>query len=284
MALASAIGAVRTATWSSRLIRQKEFRALGFIGSERIAACRPHNPPVPKRHPDFHTIAKQSIELGPAPDSSLIPDSAIELLFEDAHMLVVAKPSGLLSVPGKTADKADCLISRLQKRWPDALTVHRLDQATSGVAVLARGKAAHRSLSMQFEARSVFKRYEAVADGLASADEGKINAPIGDDLTRRPLRIIDPIHGRPSVTHWKVLRRDATNHSTHFSLTPETGRTHQIRVHLAHIGHAIWGDHLYASPEVYGKSNRLMLHAAELTVSHPVTGERMSFAAGWRAG
>jgi tRNA pseudouridine32 synthase / 23S rRNA pseudouridine746 synthase len=239
---------------------------------------------VPKRHPDFHRIERQTIELGPAPDSSLIPDEAIEILYVDEHIIVVNKPSGLLSVPGKTPDKADCLIARMQKRWADALTVHRLDQATSGVVVLARGKAAHRHLSMQFEARTVQKRYEAVADGMAEQDSGTINAPIGDDLTRRPLRIIDPVHGRPSVTHWQVLSRDAEKNCTHFSLKPETGRTHQIRVHLAHIGHAIWGDHLYGSPEVYAKSARLLLHAAELSFAHPASGAsgaRASFSASW---
>jgi tRNA pseudouridine32 synthase / 23S rRNA pseudouridine746 synthase len=236
---------------------------------------------MPKRRPDFAETTRGRIEHGPAPDSRAIPDAAITLLYEDAHLLAVSKPSGLLSVPGKTADKADCLITRLQVRWPTALTVHRLDQATSGVMVVALGKDAQRALSMAFQARSTLKVYEAVVDGLVSNDRGTIDAPIGDDLARRPLRFIDPAHGRASVTHYEVLRRDELANTTTLRLTPETGRTHQLRVHLAHLGHAILGDHLYASAEVYARAPRLMLHAAALSLNHPATGATLKLEAPW---
>lgn len=236
---------------------------------------------MPKRNPDFHLIDKGHVDQRPAPSSDHIPDSDIGILHVDEHILVVNKPSGLLSVPGKGPEKADCLITRLQKRWPDALTVHRLDQSTSGVVVFGRGKAAQSFLSKQFEARSIQKRYEATVDGIVAQDIGTINQPIGDDLAHRPLRHIDPINGRPSISHWNVLSRDPFTHSTCLSLHPETGRTHQLRVHCAFIGHAIWGDHLYASAEVYAKSPRLMLHAAEIGFTHPTSGDRVAFAAAW---
>ncbi len=236
---------------------------------------------MPKRHPDFHHIVRASIAQGPAPSSAHITDADIGILHVDEQLLVVNKPSGLLAVPGKGPDKADCLITRLQKRWPDALTVHRLDQSTSGVVVFGRGKAAQSFLSKQFEARTIQKRYEAVVDGLPIADHGTIDAPIGDDLAQRPLRHIDPTHGRASISHWAVLARDPATHSTRLSLKPETGRTHQLRVHCAFIGHPIWGDHLYASTDVFAKSTRLMLHAAEIELCHPRRGERVGFEAIW---
>ena len=218
----------------------------------------------------------------PLRSSAHIPDEAITLLYEDAELLVVSKPSGLLSVPGKTHDKADCLIGRLQKRWPNALTVHRLDQGTSGVAVVALSPAAHRALSMQFEARSTAKTYEALVDGLVLADAGTVDQPIGIDLENRPKRCIDTEHGRASITHWQVLKRDAATLRTHLLLKPETGRTHQLRVHCAWLGHAILGDHLYASDAVFKASQRLMLHAANLAFDHPVTGKRLQITAAWQ--
>ncbi len=236
---------------------------------------------MPKRNPEFHTIAKEQVSQPPAPSSEHIRDEDIGILHIDEHIIVVNKPSGLLSVPGKGPEKADCLIARLQKRWPDALTVHRLDQSTSGVVIFGRGKAAQSFLSKQFEARTISKRYEATVDGLVQFDNSTINQPIGDDLAHRPLRHVDPVNGRPSISHLTVLSRDESTHSTHLSLKPETGRTHQLRVHCAFIGHPIWGDHLYASAEVYAKSPRLMLHAAEMGFAHPASGQRMLIGVHW---
>jgi tRNA pseudouridine32 synthase / 23S rRNA pseudouridine746 synthase len=213
-----------------------------------------------------------------------MPDSAIDVLHVDDACLVVGKPCGMLSVPGKGQGKADCLIARLHKRWPDALTVHRLDQSTSGVVVLARGKANERHLSMQFQARTVQKRYQAQVWGWPEADNGLIDAPIGQDWEHRPMRHIDWANGRPSQTRWRVLQRmggGALPPTSLLDLEPLTGRTHQLRVHMAHLGHPMLGDHLYAPDEAYNAAPRLMLHAAELAFDHPITQARMLFSQTW---
>jgi tRNA pseudouridine32 synthase / 23S rRNA pseudouridine746 synthase len=200
-----------------------------------------------------------------------------ELIFEDSALLVFNKPSGLLSVPGKGPEKADCLRTRVQQVYPEALTVHRLDMSTSGILLMARSAALHRTLSIAFQDREVKKRYVAVVDGRvleSPLDEWQlIDKPIANDWINRPLMKIDPIEGKPSQTHYKIISYDASTDSTRLELTPITGRTHQLRVHLQSLGHPILGDHLYASPEVMAKSARLMLHASELTFTHPVTGE-----------
>ena len=190
------------------------------------------------------------------------------------------KPSGLLAVPGRGADKQDCLSARVQARYPDALIVHRLDMGTSGLMVMARGAAVQRELSRAFAAREVKKHYIAVVAGLLEAPPqgwGVIDLPIIADWPNRPLRIVDPLHGKPSLTRWRVLGHDEAGRSTRVELEPITGRSHQLRVHLRELGHPILGDALYASPDVPARADRLLLHAWSLNFIHPVTGEKLAF-------
>ncbi len=206
--------------------------------------------------------------------------SAIEPLYADDTLLVLDKPSGLLAVPGRGADKQDCLAARVQARYPDALIVHRLDMATSGLMVMARGAAAQRALSRAFAVRAVKKRYIAVVAGrLESPPQGwgVIDLPIIVDWPNRPLRIVDPIRGKPSVTRWRVLGNDETGLRTRIELEPVTGRSHQLRVHLRELGHPILGDALYAPPDVQVLSGRLLLHAWSLGLAHPLSGEALAF-------
>jgi tRNA pseudouridine32 synthase / 23S rRNA pseudouridine746 synthase len=202
-----------------------------------------------------------------------------DLIYEDSALLVFNKPSGLLSVPGKGPEKADCLRARVQQVYPEALTVHRLDMSTSGILLMARSAELHRKLSIAFQDRAVKKRYVAVVDGHVkrslenpSQEWQLIDKPIATDWINRPLQKIDLVEGKPSQTHYKVLSYDAATNSTSVELAPITGRTHQLRVHLQSLGHPILGDHLYASPDIQAKSARLLLHASSLTINHPITG------------
>lgn len=207
-------------------------------------------------------------------------DSAMEPLYVDDTLLVFDKPSGLLAVPGRGADKQDCLSARVQARYPDALIVHRLDMATSGLMVMARGPVAQRALSKALAAHEVSKRYVAIVSGRLDAAQdswGTIDLPIIVDWPRRPLRIVDHIHGKPSLTRWRVLGYDAADSSTRVELEPITGRSHQLRVHLRELGHPILGDTLYAPPDVQAQAGRLLLHACVLNFDHPLTGEALTF-------
>jgi len=197
------------------------------------------------------------------------------ILFADAHMVVADKPSGLLSVPGRGADKQDCLVARVQAEFPDALTVHRLDMATSGVVVLGRGAQAQRALSIAFSERRVEKRYVAVVAGTVLADEGEIDLPLITDWPNRPRQMIDRDVGKPSLTRYRVLAREGGR--TRVELEPVTGRSHQLRVHMMALGHAIVGDIFYAPPGIAALGDRLLLHAERLTVPHPETGVEMTF-------
>lgn len=192
------------------------------------------------------------------------------LLYEDAMLLALDKPAGLLAVPGRGEHKQDCLWSRVAALWPDALIVHRLDQATSGVMLFGRGAQAQRALSMAFERRAVAKRYEAVVHGVPAADAGTIELPLAADWTRRPRQVVDRVAGRASTTRWRLLERDAPSRRARLALQPLTGRTHQLRVHLAAIGHAIVGDTLYGA--ACDGAPRLLLHASELRLPHPGDG------------
>ncbi len=207
-------------------------------------------------------------------------------LYVDDSLLVLDKPSGLLAVPGRGADKQDCLAVRVQARYPDALIVHRLDMATSGLMVMARGPAMQRALSKAFAAREVTKRYIALVAGRLEApaegwgvpeDWGTIDLPIIVDWPNRPLRVVDHQLGKPSITRWRVLRHDDTGVSTRVELEPVTGRSHQLRVHLRELGHPILGDALYAPADVQALAGRLQLHAWSLRFMHPLTGEEMAF-------
>lgn len=208
------------------------------------------------------------------------PDT-LNMVYEDADLLVFDKPSGLLSVPGRGPDKQDCLSARAVARYPDALVVHRLDMATSGLIVMARSAAIQRALGDAFAARHVSKRYEAVVEGMPECAGGPgswhdIDAPIAADWPRRPLRVIDA-SGQPSLTRWQLLKPLPDRGASHLMLAPVTGRTHQLRVHLAFIGHPILGDMLYGDAGVQQRAGRLMLHATELTVTHPASGAPLHF-------
>ncbi|MBW8372157.1 MAG: RNA pseudouridine synthase [Thiobacillus sp.] len=202
------------------------------------------------------------------------------VVYADDTLLVVDKPSGLLAVPGRGADKQDCLAARVQVHYPDALIVHRLDMATSGLMVIARGPAAQRELSKAFAGRAVNKRYIAVVAGRLDAPPeawGTIDLPIIVDWPNRPLRITDHAQGKPSLTRWRVLGHDETGWNTRVELEPVTGRSHQLRVHLRELGHPILGDTLYAPPDVQALATRLLLHAWSLSFAHPVTGDVLVF-------
>jgi tRNA pseudouridine32 synthase/23S rRNA pseudouridine746 synthase len=191
----------------------------------------------------------------------------------DAHCVVLDKAAGMLSVPGRGALAAGSLADRARAAWPDALVVHRLDMATSGLLLLARGADAQRALSRAFAVRTVAKRYVAVVAGLVEADHGSIDLPLAADWPRRPLQKVDAIAGKPSLTHFQVVARDSAARTTRLDLEPVTGRSHQLRVHLLAIGHSIVGDTLYAPPEVRDAAPRLLLHASWLRFPHPVGGE-----------
>jgi len=197
------------------------------------------------------------------------------LLFVDDSLLVVNKPAGMLSVPGRGADLQDCMAARVQAEVPDALVVHRLDMATSGLLVFARGKAAQRRLSHAFAQREVEKRYVAVVAGRVLADAGEIDLPLITDWPNRPRQKVDLSVGKPSVTRYRVIRR--ADGDTRLELEPVTGRSHQLRVHLLALGHPILGDALYAPADVVASADRLMLHARSLAFAHPVHGEMLSF-------
>jgi tRNA pseudouridine32 synthase/23S rRNA pseudouridine746 synthase len=211
---------------------------------------------------------------------SKTPPPAIAPLYFDDTLLILDKPSGLLAVPGRGPGKADCLSARVQARYPDALIVHRLDMATSGLMVMARGPAAQRALSMAFAARAVKKRYIALVAGrlqAASQSWGLIDLPLVGDWPNRPRQIVDHQLGKPSLTRWRVLGHDENGAWTRVELEPVTGRSHQLRVHLRELGHPILGDDLYAPPEARDMAPRLLLHAAWLSFAHPATGERLAF-------
>jgi tRNA pseudouridine32 synthase / 23S rRNA pseudouridine746 synthase len=195
-------------------------------------------------------------------------DAGLSVVYADEWLLCVNKAPGLLTTPGRGAQLQDCLITRLQKRYPEALVVHRLDEATSGLVLFARSLEVQRALSRAFETRAVEKTYIAVVHGLVDGDEGEINLPIGPDWPRRPLQKVDHQHGKPALTHWRVVARDEKANTTRLELKPQTGRTHQLRVHMQALGHAIVGDALYG--DLQNPTSRLMLHAAHLQFEHPV--------------
>lgn len=208
------------------------------------------------------------------------PRDAICVVYVDDAIVVLDKPPSLLSVPGKGPDKQDCLSARVQRHFADALVVHRLDMATSGLIVMARGATAQRTLSEAFANRMVAKQYEAVVQGrIAATPNGwqTIDLPIAVDWPNRPRRTINQETGKASVTRLQVTHYDPLRDVTHVMLEPLTGRTHQLRVHLQAIGHPILGDQLYAPPAVAAMSDRLLLHASNLTFAHPISGRTLQF-------
>jgi len=212
----------------------------------------------------------------------LKPVAAFELIYCDDALLVLDKPAGLLAVPGRGEDKQDCLSARVQQVYPEALVVHRLDMATSGLLVMARSPASQRALNLGFEKRQVHKRYTAVVHGRLAPPEladgwGLIDLPLILDWLNRPRSIVDHVVGKPSRTRWRVLAHDAAANATRVALEPITGRSHQLRVHLQALGHPILGDPLYAPPEAFAAAPRLLLHAERLALFHPVTDQAMAF-------
>jgi tRNA pseudouridine32 synthase/23S rRNA pseudouridine746 synthase len=218
--------------------------------------------PVEMMHPSPHLYAPPA-------------EAVIDIVYEDEYLLVVDKPSGLLSVPGRGEDKQDSLIWRLQRVRPEALIVHRLDMDTSGLMVLARDKAMHRALSLLFQRRQVEKCYVAVVAGRVEEDEGVIELPLITDWPRRPLQKVDHALGKPAVTRFRTLGYSSTTDTTRVELRPITGRSHQLRVHMQQLGHPILGDRLYASETV--QAGRLLLHAGGLALVHPASGQGLSF-------
>lgn len=194
------------------------------------------------------------------------------VLYADDVMVVLEKPAGLLSVPGRGEDKQDCLSARVQMVYPGALVVHRLDMATSGLIVMALNPVAQRYLNDAFAQRRVDKRYVAVVKGCLpeqTSEWGEIDLPIAVDWPNRPLRMIDTITGKPSQTRWQWVSFDTARQTTRVLLAPVTGRSHQLRVHLKAVGHPIVGDALYGDHGDALPNDRLLLHATELTLPHP---------------
>lgn len=205
------------------------------------------------------------------------PDTGLQLHYQDDYLLVVDKPAGLLSVPGRGEARQDCLSLRVQQRFPDALVVHRLDMATSGLLLMARGLAMQRQLSASFAGRDVQKTYQALVAGQLLPEQGDIHLPLMADWLQRPRQKVDLQAGKPSHTGYQVVAYDAVRNASRVSLTPHTGRTHQLRVHMMALGHPILGDTLYAPPAVQQAMPRLCLHACELQLHHPLSGELLQW-------
>lgn len=205
------------------------------------------------------------------------PEGPLSVLHRDADLLIVDKPSGLLSVPGKPVEHRDCLEARVKAAFPGALLIHRLDLETSGVMVFAMNPRAQRLINGQFERRIVQKTYLARVAGVVAEDEGEIDLPLIADWPNRPLQKVCFETGKPARTIWRVLAREAE--ATRLELKPETGRSHQLRVHLKEIGHPILGDPFYASGAILEAAPRLQLHAADLALRHPEDGRWVSYSA-----
>lgn len=205
--------------------------------------------------------------------ADLLTHTDLQILHIDDALLVLSKPAGLLAVPGRGAEKQDALSTCVQKHYPEALVVHRLDQATSGLMLMARSLAVQRALSHAFEVRLVHKEYVAIVHGLIAQDSGDIALPLMADWPRRPMQKVDMQSGKAALTHWHVLARNEASNTSRILLQPITGRTHQLRVHLSAIGHAIVGDTLYGEQAHLPKPARMMLHAQRIGFTHPETGQ-----------
>lgn len=199
----------------------------------------------------------------------------MEIIFEDSSLYIVTKPPNLLSVPGRGSEKHDSVLSRLLSLG-EAHCVHRVDMATSGLLVVAKNKPALRDLNQQFAERKVYKRYHALVDGLIDPSTNIVEAPIICDWPNRPRQLICP-DGKPSTTKIKLLEHQLSSRTSLLELEPVTGRSHQLRIHLEHIGHPILGCEFYAPEEVRAKADQLCLHACELGFKHPVSGQQLHF-------
>jgi tRNA pseudouridine32 synthase/23S rRNA pseudouridine746 synthase len=196
-------------------------------------------------------------------------------VYQDDRLIVLDKPSGLLAVPGRGPLLEDCLSARVQAVWPTALIVHRLDRDTSGLMAMALDPVGQREMSRQFAERATDKVYAAVVAGCLQPDQGTVDLPLRKDFDRPPRHRVDAVDGKPSRTEWRVVTRLADR--TRVELKPVTGRSHQLRIHMAALGHSILGDPLYGDATTIGMAERLLLHAERLTLSHPSDGRRMTF-------
>ncbi|MCY7294264.1 pseudouridine synthase [Alteromonas sp. a30] len=199
----------------------------------------------------------------------------LNILYQDDCILVLDKPSGLLTVPGKALEHRDSVQLRATRVFPEARIIHRLDMATSGLLVMGFGKANQGAIAKQFEKRTVQKRYRARIWGHPESESGTISLPLICDWPNRPKQMVDMEKGKPATTHWSLLSQDA--HSSVVDLKPVTGRSHQLRVHMLSMGHPILGDRLYAHEQALAAAPRLQLHACELHFQHPVTQADMHF-------
>lgn len=213
--------------------------------------------------------------LNTPPKLVAIPFQTDWILYEDDHLLIVNKPSGLLSVPGRTSPSDWNLLAQVQTYAPNAMIVHRLDMDTSGLMVLARNPQSHKALSRQFQQRQTFKQYQAFCFGKPSQYQGKVQLPMRCDWENRPRQIIDFRQGKAATTFWQVIQTypDAFE----VILTPITGRSHQLRLHMKMLGHPILGDNLYAPSQAYHAASRLLLHAKTLHLTHPTTQKVLQF-------
>ena len=194
----------------------------------------------------------------------------LPIIYQDDSLLILNKSAGLLAVPGRGVDKHDCLATRVQAEFRDALVVHRLDMATSGLMLFARGTEMQSRLSAMFREREIAKSYVAIVAGKLANESGEINLPLSADWPNRPKQQVNLAAGKPSLTRYRLLAYDEKSHTSRVALEPITGRTHQLRVHLVAIHHPILGDALYGDPTT---APRLLLHACELRFVHPINGE-----------
>ncbi len=218
------------------------------------------------------------------PDFIYLPPMSpyLDIIYQDNDIVVINKTSGILSVPGRLLEHQDCLQNRVQRVLPTATIVHRLDMATSGLIIMALNKPAHVAISRQFEQRKTKKSYLARVLGLVKLDEGSVDLPLICDWPNRPKQKVDHENGKKSLTHYRVLSRNDSKDeeaSSLLELTPVTGRSHQLRVHMLALGHPILGDRLYAPEHAIGMRNRLQLHALNLSLFHPSTEQAISFKA-----
>ena len=201
----------------------------------------------------------------------------LDIIYQDDDLVVLNKQSGILSVPGRLAEHQDCLQHRVMSVLPTATIVHRLDMATSGIIVMALNKAAHVDISRQFEKRQTQKSYLARVYGQLDEPSGEVNLPLICDWPNRPKQKVDHEHGKKALTRYQLICQESE--TALVELTPVTGRSHQLRVHMLALGHPIIGDRLYAHDQALALSNRLQLHASSLTLAHPVTKECLTFTA-----
>ena len=202
-------------------------------------------------------------------------DNGLDIRYLDQHLIVLNKPSGLLSVPGRGEDKQDSLALRVQREYPGARVVHRLDMSTSGLMLMALDARSQAAMGRLFEQRAVDKGYLAVVAGLPQPRQGEIDLPLITDWPNRPRQKVDHDQGKPSRTRYQVLDHEQASDTAQVQLVPLTGRSHQLRVHMLALGHPILGDELYADARWRDAAGRLLLHAEQLGFVHPITGQQV---------